>query len=336
MNIALDAMGGDNAPQVVVEGAVWAYREYGIPITLVGEEGLIREELSRSPIDNHDLRVHHATQVAGMAESPVSVLRKKKDASIRVALDLMKKGDVQAVVSAGNSGATLAIATFVLGKLENVDKPALAGVFPTLKGPTIVIDIGANVHCKPLHLLQFGIMASTFARNILGIENPKVGLLNIGEEHSKGNRAVREAYEIFKESHLNFVGNIEGREIFKGNLDVVVCDGFVGNICLKLSEGLAEATAIMLRNEMRRNTISQLGYLLAKNAFYNFERKVDYAEYGGAPLLGVNGIVIICHGVSNPKAIKNAIGVAKGFVEKGVNERLLLGLKGLTNLKHSA
>lgn len=334
MNIAVDAMGGNNAPRMVVEGAVLAYKEYGIPAILVGNERLIQEELARHHVKDDKLQILHASQVAGMAESPADILRKKKDASIRVALELVKKGKAQAVVSAGNSGATLAGAIFILGRLKSVDRPALVGVLPTLKGPTVMIDVGANVHCKSLHLVQFGIMASIFAENILGIKNPKVGLLNIGEEDSKGNRMVRDAYETLRKSHLNFVGNVEGREIFTGNLDVVVCDGFVGNICLKLSEGLAEATGIMLKNEIKKNLFAKFGYFLARNAFYNFKKRVDYSEYGGAPLLGINGIVIICHGISTPKAIKNAIRVAKGLVEKNVNERLLIGLKGFSESKN--
>jgi len=334
MNIAVDAMGGDKAPRATVEGAILAYREYGIPTILVGNERLIQGELTRHHIKDDKLQIHHATQVAGMAESPTDILRKKKDASICVALELIKKGEAQAVVSAGSSGATLAGAIFILGKLKNVDRPALAGVFPTLKGPTVMIDVGANVHCKSLHLVQFGIMASIFAENILGIKNPRVGLLNIGEEDSKGNRIVREAYETLRKSNLNFVGNVEGREIFTGNLDVVVCDGFVGNICLKLSEGLAEATGIMLKNEIKKNLLAKFGYFLARNAFYNFRKRVDYSEYGGVPLLGINGIVIICHGISTPKAIKNAIRVAKGLVEKKVNEHLLIRLKEFSESKN--
>lgn len=334
MNIAVDAMGGDKAPRATVEGAILAYREYGIPTILVGNERLIQGELTRHYIKDDKLQIHHATQVAGMAESPTDILRKKKDASICVALELIKKGEAQAVVSAGSSGATLAGAIFILGKLKNVDRPALAGVFPTLKGPTVMIDVGANVHCKSLHLVQFGIMASIFAENILGIKNPRVGLLNIGEEDSKGNRIVREAYETLRKSNLNFVGNVEGREIFTGNLDVVVCDGFVGNICLKLSEGLAEATGIMLKNEIKKNLLAKFGYFLARNAFYNFRKRVDYSEYGGVPLLGINGIVIICHGISTPKAIKNAIRVAKGLVEKKVNEHLLIRLKEFSESKN--
>ncbi len=334
MNIAVDAMGGDKAPQAIVEGALLASSEYAIPITLVGDEHLIREELSKYHVSKYGtIQVHHATQVAGMAEPPAEVLRKKKDASIRVALELVKKGDAQAVVSAGNSGATFAGAVYVLGKLENVERPALAGIFPTLKGPVVMIDIGANIHCKPVHLVQFGIMGSVFAENILGVQNPKVGLLNIGEEDSKGNRIVRQAFENLRRSKLNFVGNVEGRDIFTGDLDVIVCDGFVGNICLKVSEGFAEASGIMLKNEINKSLFSKLGFFLARNAFHNFKKKIDYSEYGGVLLLGINGIVIICHGISSPKAIKNAIRVAVGFVKKRVNEHLLRGLKGLNNLK---
>jgi glycerol-3-phosphate acyltransferase PlsX len=249
----------------------------------------------------------------------VDAIRKKKDSSIMVAFDLVKSGQAAAAVSAGNSGATLAAGVRKLGRLKNVARPGLASAFPTLKGPVVIMDIGANVECRPIHLYQFGVMATAFS-NLYNVEKPKVGLLTIGEESGKGNTLIKEAYNLLERSSLNFIGNVEGRDVFQGDVDVVVCDGFVGNIVLKISEGLAVATMTMLRDEILKSLRAQIGYLLARPAFNKFKKRVDYAEYGGAPLLGIKGIGIVCHGKSSALAIKNAIAGAAEMERLKVND----------------
>ena len=322
MRVAVDAMGGDNAPVVEVEGAVAAVREFGIPVTLVGDTDRLRQELAKHDCNGLDIDVHHASEVVGMHDSASDAVRKKKDSSIRVAFDLVKAGKAAAVVSAGNSGATMAAGMFVLKRLPGIDRPAIAQLFPTLRDRTLVLDVGGNVDCKPLNLVQFAIMGEVYARSVMGIANPRIGLLSNGEEESKGNDLTRETSAILKNISLDYVGYVEGRDIFNGHVDVVVCDGFVGNVVLKLSEGLAEAVGKMLREEFKKSIFAQFGYLLARTAFKKFKKKVDYAEYGGAPLLGINGVGMISHGGSNAKAIKNAIRFAHEYAEKGVNERM--------------
>ncbi|RII27260.1 MAG: phosphate acyltransferase PlsX [Geobacter sp.] len=322
MRVAVDAMGGDNAPVVEVEGAVAAVREFGIPVTLVGDTDRLRQELAKHDCKGLDIDVHHASEVVGMHDSASDAVRKKKDSSIRVAFDLVKEGKAAAVVSAGNSGATMAAGMFVLKRLPGIDRPAIAQLFPTLRDRTLVLDVGGNVDCKPLNLVQFAIMGEVYARSVMGIANPRIGLLSNGEEESKGNDLTRETSAILKNISLDYVGYVEGRDIFNGLVDVVVCDGFVGNVVLKLSEGLAEAVGKMLRDEFKKSIFAQVGYLLARKAFKKFKKKVDYAEYGGAPLLGINGVGMISHGGSNAKAIKNAIRFAHEYAEKGVNERM--------------
>jgi glycerol-3-phosphate acyltransferase PlsX len=322
MRIAVDAMGGDNAPKIEVAGAVAAAREYAISITLVGDSELLAAELSQHNVQGLDISIHHASEVVGMHDSASDAIRKKKDSSIRVAFELVKSGKADAVVSAGNSGATMAAGMFVLKRLKGIDRPAIAQIFPTLLGHTVVLDIGGNVDCKPLHLVQFAIMGEVYAHHFLDIPKPRVGLLSNGEEDSKGNDLTRETNQILKEIAFEYQGYIEGRDIFAGKVDVVVCDGFVGNIVLKLSEGLAEAVGSMLRDEIKKSLVCKIGYLLSRSAFSRFKKKVDYAEYGGAPLLGINGVGMICHGGSNVKAIKNAIHLAADYVAKGVNQRM--------------
>jgi glycerol-3-phosphate acyltransferase PlsX len=261
-----------------------------------------------------------------MDEPPLKVLRKKKDSSIIVAFDLVKKGKAEAVVSAGNSGATVGAAIFVLGKTRGVERPALAGIFPGAKGKVLLIDVGANVDVRPKQLLEFGIMGDIFARLLLKIDNPRVGLLNIGQEGGKGSGKIKLAHDLLKENLFNFVGNVEGRDIFSGDVQVIICDGFVGNIALKLSEGMAETVGIMLEKEMSKRFTSKFGFWLGREAFKNFKRDLDYAEYGGAPLLGIKGVGIVCHGSSSPKAIKNAIRTARDFVNNRVQERLEAGM----------
>jgi glycerol-3-phosphate acyltransferase PlsX len=325
VRIALDAMGGDRGSREVVAGAVQAVNEIeDVEVTLFGDENVITAallDLNQSP--NSRLLVTHTSQVIAMDESPFEAVRKKRDSSIIVAFDHLKKKKVDAVVSAGNSGATMAAAIKSLGRLKNVSRPGIASVFPTLKGPVVMMDVGANVDCRPQHLFQFGIMASAFAQVLFGTSQPRIGLLSIGEETGKGNLLVKKAHELFLQSPLNFIGNVEGRDTFQGDVDVIVCDGFVGNVCLKLSEGLAEAVLAMLREEIAKSVKAQVGYLFAKEAFAHFKKRVDYAEYGGAPLLGLNGTGIICHGRSNARAIKNAIKVGAELVRRKVNDKIL-------------
>lgn len=320
MKIALDAMGGDDAPAAIVEGAVLAARELDVELILVGDEKEIQKELSRHPAQGLPLSVHHAPQRVAMHESPSSVIRKKRDSSIWIATELVQKSKAVAVISAGNTGASMATALFILGPMAGVERPAIATPLPTLKGTSILIDVGANVDCKPQHLFQFAIMGSIYAKEILGIPEPKVGLLSIGEEDTKGNELTKEVFKMLKASTLRFIGNVEGRDVYIGGADVIVCDGFIGNVALKISEGLSDAIIQFLKKEITASFFSKLGYFLLKPAFSRFRRKVDYAEYGGAPLLGVDGISIICHGRSSGKAIKNAVRVAKESYSRGVNQ----------------
>jgi glycerol-3-phosphate acyltransferase PlsX len=322
MRVAVDAMGGDNAPSVEVEGAVAAVREFGIPVVLVGDTGRIHEELAKHDAKGLDITVQHASEVVGMHDSASDAVRKKKDSSIRVSFELVKNGAAEAVVSAGNSGATMAAGMFVLKRLKGIDRPAIAQIFPTLRGTTLVLDVGGNVDCKPVNLVQFAIMGEVYARLVMGSDSPRIGLLSNGEEESKGNELTRETNALLKKIDIGYAGYVEGRDIFAGAVDVVVCDGFVGNVVLKLSEGLGEAVSRMLREEIKKSVVSQVGYLLTRSAFARFKKKIDYAEYGGAPLLGVDGVAMICHGGSNVKAIKNAIRFAHDYALKGVNQRV--------------
>ena len=325
VRIALDAMGGDQGPDVLVAGAVQAVNaRKDLEVTLIGDEELLRASL-RAQSTPHPERLHivHASEVVGMGESPFEAVRKKKDSSVAVAFRLQKQGEVAASVSAGNSGATMAAAIGTLGRLKKVSRPGIAGIFPTLKGPVVMMDVGANVDCRPLHLFQFGIIVAAFSQVIYGNQRPRIGLLSIGEEGGKGNILVKKSHELFSKSNLNYIGNVEGRDTFQGDVDVIVCDGFVGNVCLKLSEGLAEAVLSMLREEISKDFKAKIGYVLARDAFGRFRKRVDYAEYGGAPLLGLNGTGIVCHGRSNATAIKNAIHVAAELVSANINEHIL-------------
>jgi glycerol-3-phosphate acyltransferase PlsX len=328
VHIALDAMGGDYGPEELIAGASLAVKQAGVQITIVGDQDLLQSHLDKT-IERagiaSSLNIVHASEVVDMDEHPVDAIRRKKDSSIMVAFELARQGKVEAVVSAGNSGATLAAALRKLRRIKNVARPGIASMFPTLKKPVVLMDIGANVDCRPLHLFQFAVMASAFS-TIYSIERPKVGLLSIGEESGKGNTLVKESYELLKNSSLNFIGNVEGREVYKGDVDVIVCDGFVGNNILKVSEGLAEAAMQMLRDEITKSIFAKIGYLLARPAFKRFKKRVDYAEYGGAPLLGINGVGIVCHGKSSAQAIKNAILEAVKMVENDVNNRILRDL----------
>ena len=328
MRIALDAMGGDHGPEKLIAGAILALEEKDLELTLVGDQSEIEDCLAKlSPADSvaRRMQVLHTSEVVEMGESPVDAIRKKKNSSVMLAFDLVKKGEAIAAVSAGNSGATLAAGIRKLGRIKNISRPGIANAFPTLKSPTVIMDVGANVDCRPQHLLEFALMASAFA-SVYNIESPRVGLLSIGEEAGKGNQLVKDTWSILSESSLNFVGNVEGRDIFQGDVDVVVCDGFVGNILLKVSEGLVEASTQMLREGIMSSSLAKLGYLLARPVFNRLKKRVDYAEYGGAPLLGLDGTGIICHGKSNAVAIKNAILVAQQVVEIDVNKKIKASL----------
>jgi phosphate acyltransferase len=324
MKIALDAMGGDHAPAAEVEGGALAVREYGLEVILVGDEGLLKAELRRQGLWDHPgLTVRHASQRIEMHEQPSQVVRRKRDSSIWVATEMVKKGEAAAVISAGNTGATVVTAFFILGVLPGVERPAIATLLPTLAGHSILLDVGATVDCTAQHLIQFALMGHEYAQHVLKKAHPTIGLLSIGEEDTKGNEVTKETFKRLKETLLNFVGNVEGREIFTGKADVVVCDGFIGNVALKITEGVAEALKKMLIKEIAAGSfLSRLGYALLRPAMARYKRRMDYAEFGGACLLGVNGICIISHGRSSARAIKNAIRVAKELHEARVNDHI--------------
>jgi glycerol-3-phosphate acyltransferase PlsX len=336
VQIALDAMGGDYGSEELIAGALLAVKQTGLSVSLVGDESLLRKHLEVLTPDSKSeklIKIVHSSQVIEMNEHPVDAIRKKKDASIMVAFDLVRRGEADAAVSAGNSGATLAAATRKLGRLEGISRPGIASIFPTLKKPVVLMDIGANVDCRPQHLFQFGVMAAAFSR-INDVKNPRVGLLSIGEETGKGNSLIKETYPLLEKSTLNFIGNVEGRDVFQGEVDVIVCDGFVGNVCLKVSEGLAEAAMQMLRDEIVKSFRAKIGYLLARHAFKAFKKRVDYAEYGGAPLLGIDGIGIICHGKSSAQAIKNALLEAVKMAKGNINQDILDSLAASNNVQN--
>lgn len=333
VRVALDAMGGDNAPGEIVLGAVQAAREYGIGVYLVGREDAIRAELAKYDTQGLDLPIIHTDEAIEMDEHPATAVRRKKNASMTLALQLVRDGAAVGAVSAGNSGAMMAASLFTLKRIEGVDRPALGGVFPTRDSVCLVIDIGANTDCKPEYLLQFALMGSSYMERIFAVPSPRVGLLSNGEEETKGNELVQQAHRLLKSSAatlgLNFIGNVEGRDIPAGNADVVVCDGFVGNVVLKLSEGLAESLLGILRTQMTSSLPNKLAAAVLRPGLRKVFRRLDYAEYGGVPLLGVNGSAIISHGRSNAKAIKNAVRVARQTAETNVAGAIAEGLAKL-------
>jgi glycerol-3-phosphate acyltransferase PlsX len=321
--IAVDAMGGDHAPRAEVEGALLAVRELGVRVVLVGIEATVRQELNRHRHRGMPIEIVNATEIITMTDSPSQAFRRKKDSSLHVAAKMVRDGKADALVTAGNTGAAMTVARFVLGTLPSVDRPALAAPFPNMREKvTIILDVGANVDSKPLQIEQFAVMGEIYYRAIWGVKKPRVALLSIGEEEMKGNELTREAAALLKQTALNFVGNVEGRDVFRGNVDVIVCDGFIGNVALKISEGLVEHIGGMLKKAIKSSLTSQLGYALSKSAFDSFRKRTDYSEYGGAPLLGVRGITVIGHGRSNPNAIKNAIRVANELCRSRVNEKI--------------
>ncbi len=318
MRIVVDAMGSDHYPQPDVEGAVWAAREYGVAIVLVGNKDVVEPELAKHNAADLPISIVHASQIIEMKEHPATAVRSKRDASMVIAMQMLKRGEVDAFVSAGNSGGCLAAAIFYLGRIKGVERPALSSVFPTRKGPAFLLDLGANTDCKPLYLLQFAIMGSIYAERVLGVANPRVAIVSNGEEEGKGSMLVQDTYPLLKASGLNFVGNAEGKDIPGGMADVVVTDGFTGNVIVKLSEGVAGFLLDMIKQEIKSRPLAVVGAALARGAFDQVRKRMDYREYGGGALLGVDGAVIVGHGRSDSLAIKNAIRVAKQAVEQSV------------------
>jgi glycerol-3-phosphate acyltransferase PlsX len=324
LTIAVDAMGGDHAPKAEVEGAIRAARELDIRVILVGQEDIVRQELSKhAGATNLPIDVRHATEVITMEDSAGKAVRAKKNSSTHVAARMVRDGEAQGCVSAGNTGAVMATAKMIQGMIRGVQRPALASAFPTLKGtPVVVLDVGANVDSTPTMLAQFAVMGEIYSRVIFHNAAPRVGLLSIGEEEHKGNDLTRAATPLLKALPIQFIGNVEGGDIYSGHADVVVCDGFIGNVALKVSEGLVDTMQNMLREALGATVTRKLGYVLSKKAYREFRKRVDYSEYGGAPLLGVKGVSIICHGRSNANAIKNAIRVAGEFADGKLNEKI--------------
>jgi glycerol-3-phosphate acyltransferase PlsX len=324
ITIAVDAMGGDSAPVPEVFGAVRAARSQDVNVILVGREEAVRQELVKySDWQNLPIRVVHASEVVTMEDSAAKALRNKRDSSMRVAARLVRDGKAQGLVSAGNTGAVMALSKTLMGMIPGVERPALASAFPTVKGhPVVVVDVGANVDCSPQMLVQFAIMGEIYSRLVYHTRNPRVGILSIGEEEHKGNELTRAASELLKLIPFNFIGNVEGRDLYTGKADVIVCDGFIGNVALKVSEGMVDVFKHMLQESLAATLTRKIGYLLSRSAYKDFKKRVDYSEYGGAPLLGVKGVVIICHGRSNDNAIRNAIRVACESATEHVNDRI--------------
>ncbi len=324
MKIAVDAMGGDKAPDVIISGAILAAKEINADIVLVGQEDIIKSKLAEHKRVPANISIVNATEIIAMNESPAVSVRRKKDSSINIAVKMVKDKSADAMVSAGNTGAVVCAASLFLKTLPGVDRPGISVLLPTLKNVVQMIDMGANIDAKPEHLLQYGIMGSVYSNYVLHKEKPTVGLLNIGEEETKGSEFVKETFKLLDQNkNINFIGNVEGRDIYVGNCDVIVCDGFLGNVVLKVSEGLADAIKEMLKRNLSINIFTKLGALLSAPAFKALKRETDYSEYGGAPLLGVDGICIIAHGGSSANAIKNAIRVAHESLKENVNQHII-------------
>ncbi len=322
--IALDAMGSDRRPKPEIEGAIQAARHYDVRVLLIGPEAAVRAELRRHPFAaGLPIEIIHASEVIGMNDHAVQAVRSKRDSSIHVGLRLVREGRAAGFVTAGNTGAAMATAKMVLGAIPGVDRPALAAVFPTIRSTAAtLLDVGANVNCKAQNLEQFAVMGEIYFRSMFGVPRPRVGLLSIGEEEIKGNELTHEAFQLLKQLPLNFVGNVEGRDLYNGHVDVIVADGFVGNVALKTAEGVANLVRYTLKETLRATITRQVGYLLSRSAFADFKKRLDHTEYGGAPLLGVKGVCFITHGSSNANAIKNAIRVAAEFAGRGINEKI--------------
>lgn len=331
MRIAVDAMGGDRGPEIVARGAIEAVRANpsDLSIVLVGERDQLDAVIKKHGVPN--VEVAPATEVIGMSEPPAAAIRKKKDSSIAVAYRLLKDGKVDALVSAGNTGAVVAGALVTIGRLHGVSRPAITTFYPAARRWAVMLDVGANSECTPKNLLQFAIMGSVFAEYQLDMENPRVGLLNIGEESSKGTETIQGAHKLLAGGAVNFVGNVEGRDVLRGDVDVCVCDGFVGNIVLKFSESILSYMRDLFRKEIKKSFRARMGAFLMRNVFSSFKGRLDYAEYGGAPLLGVNGVVIICHGKSSMRAIKNAVLLARRSVQNDINGHIEERFKGIVS-----
>lgn len=323
MKIVVDAMGGDHAPDVVVQGAIVAAKEYNTQLILVGDQLRINTLLKKNHYRGNLISVYPSSEVIDMHDSAAASIRKKRDSSIVAGLNLVKDGLADAFFSAGNTGAVVCGATLSLRLLPGIERPGIAIVIPTLKGSSLIIDVGANIDAKPAQLLQYAVMAGAYLKHILNRPNARIGLLNIGEEVSKGTSLIKDTHEMLSNSKLNFIGNVEGKDLFSGKCDIIVCDAFVGNVVLKVIESAGEAMQAFLKKHLKSSSLSKLGAFLSKSSFTNFKKEIDYSEYGGAPLLGVNGVVIIGHGRSNANAIKNAIRIAKEEVEGKFNEKIL-------------
>lgn len=333
MKIAVDAMGGDYAPKVVIEGVVQAVREFGCHVILTGIEDRIKQELKKIKNCPAGIEILHTSEVVGMDEPATVSIRKKRDSSISRGIELVKLGKADAFFSAGNTGAVVCAATFGLGMIASVERPGISIIIPTLKRtPSLIIDVGANIDPKPLHLVHYAAMAAAYYRHIFKSDNPTVGLLNIGEEEAKGTDFVKETHQLLSDSHLNFIGNVEGKDLFKGKAEIIICDGFAGNVALKVSEGVIEVLGEFLKRELMASLMAKIGLFFIYNSLKRMKKNLDYAEYGGAPLLGINGVVIIGHGRSSVKAVKNAIRAAIKEIENNVNDRIGEAVKSL-NIK---
>lgn len=331
IRVAVDGMGGDYAPEVVVAGAVQAANDFDhIEVVLVGQEEALKRELKKHKLTGGKLTVRHASEVVTMSDTPVAAIKKKKDSSIAVCVDMLQKREVDAIVSAGNTGAAVAASTLRLGMLKGVKRPGIAISTPSLQGMSVVMDVGANLNPSPTELLHYAIMASVYSKSIFKKRHPSIGLLNIGEEECKGTDVIQEAHKLLRDtSLLNFIGNIEGRDFFNGKADCIVCDGFVGNVVLKLLESVLETSKILVKRNMQKNPLSYVGAYFMKPAIKSVLEDINYEEAGGAPLLGVDGIVIIGHGISSAKAIRNAIRKGAEFVSTQVNEQIVEVIAGL-------
>ena len=325
--IALDVMGGDFAPAATVAGAVEAMRAHDLRPVLVGDKQRIAEELAKLHVGTEEFEIVAAPSVVEMNEQPASALRQKRDSSIIVAAELLKEGRAEALISVGNTGATMAAGVLVIGRSEGVIRPAMAGLLPSNTGRVLLLDIGANADCTPAELVQFAIMGSIYARRIVGVDDPRVGLLNVGEEPVKGSRLYRDAHELLDGSPVNFVGNLEGVDLFSGEFDVVVCDGFTGNVAIKLMEGVGDFALGRIRQDVRSSPLAILGAFLMRPTLRSLKRTFDYAEWGGAPLLGVNGLVLIGHGRSDARAVANGVRAAQAALDVGLVEEMAAGLK---------
>jgi glycerol-3-phosphate acyltransferase PlsX len=329
MRIAVDAMGGDHAPLVNVDGAIAAAQEFGIQSLLVGKTASLERLLRDAGYRGDKIDIVEAPEVVTMEEAATAALRKKRNSSIRIAANCVRDGRAAGLVSAGHTGAAMVSAKMVIGTIEGVDRPALAAILPNLSGHCLLLDVGANPDARTPHFKEFAVMGSIYAQLVFGRKSPTIGLMSIGEEEGKGSASSKEAFKTLKETGLNFVGNVEGRDVFNGKVDVIVTDGFTGNVILKVSEALAEMVENMLREEIKKTLKASVGFLLSRSAFRSFKSRIDYSEYGGAPMLGVKGCVIICHGRSSAKAVKNAIRLAAEFSRQGLAEKIQSSIAAL-------